>query len=309
MHVELRRPLTTDGLDDALPLRLTLVLLLLRPPEPGVLRGATWLLAVAMLVVPALLRSSYAWLGMGALVALRVVQEFPLADNHIYLLCYWCLALGLVHAVADSPAERAPLLGDASRWLIAGAFVCAVIWKGLLSAEFLDGRFFRVTLLVDDRFASLAQTAGGLDAAQLAQNRLALDPIPADVELLSGPTLVEPVALRVLAGALTWMGFTCEALIAAAFVLPRPRWLVRLRHPALWLFCVATYAIAPVAGFGWLLASMGMAHANDGRGGTAYRILCIGYAAAFVLVLIYAETPSVEWLLDGAAALRRTFWG
>ena len=31
------------------------------------------------------------------------------------------------------------------------------------------------------------------------------------------------------------------------------------RHAALMLFCITTYALAPVAGLGWLIATMGLA--------------------------------------------------
>src|SRR5262245_36297462 len=81
--------------DDATALRLTLLILLLRPPAAGALRGVTWLVAGAALVLPPLARQSWTWLMLAALVLVRLVQDWPLADNHIYLLAYWCFGLGL----------------------------------------------------------------------------------------------------------------------------------------------------------------------------------------------------------------------
>ena len=58
------------------------------------------------------------------------------------------------------------------------------------------------------------------------------------------------------------------------------------RHTSLLDFCVATYALAPVAGFGWLLATMGLAHCRPGQ-----RRLRGVYLAVFILILLYTEFP------------------
>ncbi len=34
-----------------------------------------------------------------------------------------------------------------------GTFLCAIVWKGVLAPDYLDARFFRVTLVTDERFA------------------------------------------------------------------------------------------------------------------------------------------------------------
>ena len=81
-------------------------------------------------------------------------------------------------------------------------------------------------------------------------------------------------------------------LVAAAFLAPGLRWLVGgARHGLLMAFCISTYAVAPVAGFGWLLAAMGLAQLeSDGHR------LRVAYVAVFSLIFIYAETPLVSWL-------------
>lgn len=289
----LRQPLrlAADALDERLPLRVTLVLLLIRPPEDPYLRGGVWLLAGAGLAVPALVTRAWLWCGLAALMLLRLASEFPLADNHLYLLMYWCLAIALALTTA-TPGET---LARSARWLVAATFTCAVLWKALLAPDFLDGRFFRVTLLTDDRFATVARAVGRLTEAQLAENREALLPLDAGVEVLDGPVLVEPPALRALGLGLTWGGALLEALLALAFLAPARLVPAAARHVLLLLFCAVTYAVAPVGGFGWLLAAMGMAQAG---GSPRWRA---AYVVACVLVLVYAETPLVSSLIGAFA--------
>jgi len=271
------------------PLRLTLVLLLLRPPAHDGLRAVTAILVVLSLVFVPFLRSPVVWLALAGAAAGRVIVEWPLADNHLYLLAYWCLGIGLALGTTDPPHT----LRRTSRWLIGTAFGCAIAWKALLAPDFLDARFFRVTLLTDDRFEALTRVVGGLSAAELDDDRQVLSPLPAGSEVVDGPVLVEPPALRTLAHALTWGGFGLEALVAAAFLASRPRWLPRVRHTALIAFCVVTYAIAPVGGFGWLLAAMGLAHTTSDQWPAR-----AAYVATFLLILGYAEGHVVRALLE-----------
>jgi hypothetical protein len=296
-------------IDEWTPLRLTLVILLLRPPGEGALRGITWLAAALALALPAIGRSSLTWLTLAALVLARLVADWPLADNHIYLLGYWCLGVGLCLGLrpANRPSISDPnstmrathathsttALAAMSRWLVGCTFLCAIVWKGVLAPDYLDARFFRVTLIADERFADLARTAGGLSDAQLRDNRTALQPLPAGAELLDGPILVEPPALRRLGLVLTWGGIALEAALAWAFLSAWPAALHRGRHVLLAAFALITYGAAPVAGFGWLLAAMGLAQCD--RRQHAPRLM---YVAVFVVVTIYTETPLVSALLN-----------
>lgn len=289
-------PVIADRLiDEAVPLRLTLLILLLRPPEDGSIRGLTWLVAGLALAVPALMRSSVTWLGLAGLVLARLVLDWPLSDNHIYLLGYWCLGVGLCFLLS-SPFTA---IADMSRWLAGSAFLCAVLWKGLLTPDFLDARFFRMTLVTDDRFADLSRAVGGLTDIQLETNRAAVVALPAGIEVLDGPVLMEPPALRRLGLVLTWGGFLLESLVAAALLSRRPAVLHRSRHVLLLTFASVTYAVAPVAGFGWLLMAMGLAQCR-----TQQRRLRAAYLSVFALITVYAETPLMHWFLASVADLR-----
>ena len=98
-----------------------------------------------------------------------------------------------------------------ARLLIGTAFLMAVIWKGVLSPDYLDGRFFRVTWLTDERFEDAVQLLGQLSPPQLEHNRVALQPSPREPSLLHQPTLDEPLAFRSLVLASTWGILIMEA--------------------------------------------------------------------------------------------------
>ena len=282
MWTRLLRPARDeDGVPDSV-LALTAIILLLRPLD--VWWVAPFVLAAACLsvVITAVRRAPITWLLVAVLVAARIVAVWPLADNHIYLLAYWCLAIGLALS-AETPAAT---LSASSRWLLGAAFALAVLWKAVLSPDYVDGRFFRVTLLTDERFADASLVFGGLSRDQMAENRSFLEPLPEGAELLNPPAFVEPPRLRAFAAAATWGGLTLETLIALLCLIPADGRIQLARHASLIAFCATTYALAPVAGFGWLLATMGLAQCRPTQ--VALRA---AYIASFVLILLYSEIP------------------
>ena len=195
---EFGRPTDSPHFDTAL--RLTAIALLLRPMGPWFVRPAILAAAVLVLIFPKALRQWQVWGALAVLTAIRIVNDWPLADNHIYLLGYWLFAVSLALRSPDA----ASTLADASRALIGLAFAFAVVWKVALSPDFLDGRFFRVTLVTDPRFAAVAQLIGGLSADQLKAAREAVALLPHGAELLDPPAMVEPARLRLFAMATTW---------------------------------------------------------------------------------------------------------
>jgi hypothetical protein len=269
-----------DGVPDIV-LSLTAIILLLRPLDTWWLSPFAPAIACLVIVNRAIRRAALTWCVLATLVAADVVSGWPLADNHIYLLAYWCLAI----ALALVGAASAVTLAASSRWLVGGAFAMAVVWKAVLSPDYIDGRFFRVTLLTDERFAEASLVFGGLTRQQMADNRRFLEALPEGAELLHPPAFAEPPRLRAFAAVATWGGVILEAIIALTWLLPG-RGLQSARHVTLLAFCVTTYALAPVAGFGWLLAAMGLAHCRPNQ-----RLLGGAYLAVFVLIMLYAEIP------------------
>jgi hypothetical protein len=277
----------TGALD--LVLRLTLLEILLRPMGFWAIRASLLLLAAIALLVPRILRAPLTWLCLSGLVAWELVDAWPLPDNHIYLLCYWCLAISL----ALISIEIHLTLAKASRLLLGLTFLFAVLWKAFLSPDYLDGRFFRVTLLQDERFEHTAMLFGGLQKEQLAENRHYLFPLPEGAELLEPPQLVEPIALTRLAKLFTWSALFMEAALAIILFIPLRERFTYLRHLFILGFCVTTYAFAPVAGFGWLVLVMGLALCRENQ--ERWRI---AYFITYLLVLVYSEIPWTQILYN-----------
>jgi hypothetical protein len=284
-----RRPHADGAAVPDVALRLTAIILLLRPLEvwwaaPFVLAGAV----LALLFAP-VRRSPIAWLVLALLIGAQIIEAWPTSDNHIYLLSYWCLAIGL----ALTTVSPATTLAASGAWLVGAAFAFAVLWKGVLSPDYLDGRFFRVTLLTDDRFADAVTLFGDVTAQQIRDARVFLQPLPEGAELADVDWFGEPPPLRLLANVATWGGLVLEGLVAALFLSPLRGRAVLARHVALMSFCVMTYALAPVLGFGCLLVVMGLAQCLPRE-----RALQTAYVSVFVLVLLYAEIPWAGVLAD-----------
>jgi hypothetical protein len=262
-----------DPMDVAL--RLTALDLLLRPVGGPHLRPLFVGIAAVLLLVPRGAPARAGWAALAALAAVRLVADWPLADNHAYLLAYWCLAVTL--SLGD-PEPRDALAVNARR-LVGLAFAFAVLWKAALSPEFADGTFLRVTLLADPRLGALAPLATGL----------APDELPTWRDWISGHAIVSeppgplPARLRVVAGLATAWTLALEAAVAAAFLARGPRWLARARDALLLAFCATTYAVLPVKGFGWLLLAMGAAQSPPER-----RRWRAAYAATFAWVGLWA---------------------
>jgi hypothetical protein len=268
--------------------QLTLISLLLARVGGLEVRAAILILAAAALLAPRLATSAALWLTLAALAAARIAFDWPLSDNHAYLLSYWCLALGLAFATA-SPARP---LARSARLLLGLVFALATLQK-LLSPDYVDATFFRYALVVDDRFEALGGLLGRGDEA-LARARALLEARPWEPPP-QGAAFEEPAALRAAAVAFTWATLALEGAVALAFLAPArlaPAW---LRDGSLLAFCVGTYAIAPVAGFGWLLLAMGAAQTEPTQVRTRWL-----YLAAFALLVVYRELP---WLALVGASL------
>ncbi len=278
----------TEPIDIAL--RLTLIVLLLRPMGPWFV-GAFVLLLALVGLLGAGLRAPATWLALAALIATRLVVDWPLPDNHVYLLTYWCLGIGIGLRLT----EPSRAIAQTGRQLLALAFVFAVLWKAVLSPDYRDGRFFAVTLLTDERFVDSVQLLAGLSEAQLDESREYLKPLPEGAELLHPPQLHATPRFQRLVQATTWGGLALESVVAILWLAPiRGRALLLARHGAILLFCLATYAVAPVAGFGWLLLVMGLANSA-----VEQRALRAAYVATFCVVLLYAEIPWASLAVTG----------
>jgi hypothetical protein len=278
------------ALDSAdLALRLTLLGLVLHPVGHEFIRPWILGMAGAGLLFPALLRQPTLWGALTLLTASRVALDWPLSDNHAYLLSYWCLAV----AISCCSKEQNRVLALNGRWLIALVFGFAVLWKGLLAPDFVDGTFFRVTLLVDPRFEALTQLVGGLSIEQIDAARAAFDRHSDGGALEAVAAATPSVWLDQLAMAITAWTLAIELAIAVTFCWWQGRGPSKQREAFLILFCVSTYSVATVEGFGWLLIAMGVAQCEADRVRTR-----IAFLATFALILFYREVSWLRWLAD-----------
>jgi hypothetical protein len=258
--------------------QLTCAGLLLAPIGAWWIRPFVLVLAVAALLAPGLAASAPLWAVLALAAALRVAADWPMSDNHGYLLAIWLTALAVAFG---GPRPRAVLARNA-RLLIGLAFALAVFQKAFVSPDYLDGTFFRWALAVDPRFEDLGRWLGR-GAEELERTRAWLSAAPG-APPPEGAAFVETPALRAAATLLTWATLAAEGAVALAFLCPRALALSRARDAALIGFCAATYAVAPVAGFGWLLLAMGVAQSDDPRARWPY-------LAVFALLALHREIP------------------
>ncbi len=278
-----------------LALRLTLLDLLLRPVGNWVLRPVFLAIAAIALIRPPWLRQPLPWLVLAAMAGARVLLDWPLADNHAYLLGYWCLAIAL--ALSTAVPDR--VLAINGRLLIGLVFLFACIWKCAGSGNYADGTFFEVTFLTDPRFEGFSRVAGGLDGDTYNELREFVQQHNDAGPALQPGSVEIPARFRTLAMAATVWNLFINSALAIAFLWPGGKRLSAIRHSLLLTYCTITYAIATVDGFGWLLLAMGAAQCT-----LAEKRTRIAYVLVFIAIVFYREIPWADEvflpLLQGA---------
>lgn len=262
-----------------LALRLTLLDLLLRPVGDPAVRPLTVAFAAFGLLVPGQFRSKFVWIPLAFLTGLRVFLDWPLPDNHAYLLFYWCLAISIVLFSRD-PGRCLSFNG---RMMIGLAFAFSVLWKVFLSGDFMDGRFFRIAMLTDRRFEGFTQLVGGLTVAELENLKWFVSQhVDGQIPFSGSEIPDQPARFVMVSQLLAYWTVFIESAVALLFLVPGERGLSRFRDFFLVVFCLTTYSVATVEGFGWLLIAMGVSQCGDGRKGARFL-----YVAAFFLIIFY----------------------
>jgi len=272
-----------------LAMRLTLLALLWKPVGQAWTRPTITLLAGTGLLFAAPRRSALFWAALLALAVWRVVDAWPLGDNHSFLLCYWLLAIALATRARDADAA----LAWNGRALVGLVFAFATLWKVVLSPDYLDGRFFGVTLLDDERLEAATRLAADLDESELARLRALVREHEDGVRVPGPDDPALPPRLVASSELLTFALVALELAVAVIFLVPARFGLARARDPALLFFAGTVYALAPVEGFGWLLLSMGVAQSEPRQVRTRR-----AYAAVFAIVLLATRWPWLEALAD-----------
>jgi len=266
--------------------RLTCLTLLLSPIGDWYVRPVVLCLGAAGLLFQQLWRSRWLWLGLAVLTNLRALADWPLADNHAYLLGYWCVALAVATWTDDLQS-----LSRNARLLIGLTFAFAA-WQKWTTSNYTNDVFFLTTFLLDSRFEDFVVlfTSVTYDQIDAAREYLQGD-YRGGASSESFPFEL-PMSLLLLARASTVWNLLDQALIAVAFLAPSAVCPGRARDALLVLFCLVTYAAAPVASFGWLLLSMGI---SQSRGSSSVRAWYLG---AFAALVFYYEVPWAGILVD-----------
>lgn len=278
------RGLVEDMQPLELAARLSLLALLFTHIGSWGIRPFVLLLAGYGLLAPGAWRSPLLWLALTGLTGWRVQVDWPLADNHAYLLVYWCLALSIAMTATDS----AKILAHHARWLIGLVFVFAVIQKWS-TANFVDGTFFATLYLLDPRFEDMTVLLTPLTYADIDSARQVM---AADFRSVTHAVLpfAVPASLRAVASFSTWWSLLEQTAVALCFLAPAGSWLYQRRDLFLILFCLTAYAVAPVSGFGWLLIAMAVSQSSVGRVRAVYLL-------SFALLAVYYYMPWASGLV------------
>ena len=271
--------------------KLTLLALLLSPVGHWYIRPFTLGLSVMGLLIPGLWRSPSLWAALALLTGIRFYIDWPSADNHAYLLSYWCLAF----AVSGWLGNRDVLFSNA-RYLVALTFGFAALQKWI-SPDYLNGVFFLVTFFLDERFEEFVVLFSSVTFEQIDLAR----------EYLEGDYRSSPAPESlpfVIPGSMWWLAILSTAwnlleqtLIAIAFLVPKDSRLGRIRDPLLLLFCFTIYAVVPVVSFGWLILAMGLAQCDEKSATIRY-----WYMGAFFALIFFYEVPWAEVLNTAISA-------
>lgn len=265
--------------------KLTLLALLLSPVGNWFIRPFTLGLSVMGLLIPGLWRSAYLWLALALCTGMRFYLDWPSADNHAYLLSYWCLAFAI-----STWLGRKEVLFKNARYLVALTFGLAALQKWL-SPDYLNGVFFLITFFLDDRFEEFVVLFSSVTFEQID---IAREYLEGDYRSNPAPDslpFVIPSSLWWLAILSTAWNLFEQTLIAIAFLAPRDSHLGYIRDPLLLLFCFTIYAVVPVVSFGWLILAMGIAQ-SDGKS----TMLRYWYTGAFFALIFFYEVPWAQVL-------------
>lgn len=271
---------------------LTLVLLLLYPVGPEPVRIGLQLGSVAGLVYPPLQRTSGYWGILAAGMGLGCFLLWHDADNHKYLITYWCLALGL-SCRADDPARAVRIN---ARLLIGLCFLWAVVWK-LRTPDFLTGEYYQFAMLTDERLFSVGQLFSGMSPDVYVQNQEAVNRLTEYASTLDRVSFEGVAVLRPLSLVLVAWTLLVESWIVISHLWPTSsksssKWGARSQYASLLVFIATTYAAAHVGGYAWILTIMGLAQVRAAH--AAWRLLYLGGLA---LVIVYQFGP-IEHLVQ-----------
>jgi len=259
---------------------LTILLTLFFPFDAWYFQITAQLLAIVFVLHPRAAASPLFWYLLALLGSFAIIEHWQPVDNHKYLLVYWLWGL-VAAAFFSRDDDRDLILRRTARFMICFIMLGAVVQK-TISGSYLDATMFEVILLTDPRFEGLLAVLG-IDRHDLALSQALYNDLRAPVPVIAGGEAIMPAdeRLKAMAVAFTWLDYVIQAVVGVLFLLPGER-IERFAHLSLVVFILFIYFIAPVLGFGWLIAILGIALAH-GR----FPRLTLGYLASFIVLISY----------------------
>lgn len=235
-----------------------------------------------------LLLNGWFWLGIAALATARILYLWHDVDNNGFIYFYWLWILVIAHYV-DEDGFKNDIVQFNARYFLVFIMLLAVVRK-VTSGTYLDGSFFELVMLTDERFRGFL-TLFGVDQAVLSGGSLAIKLLKNPYVAVTDNTVLlgTNAYIRFLAKLVTWYDLLIQLLIGAAFLIRRPSADI-IGHIALLVFIFTAYFAAPVIGFSWILAIMGIALAKK-----PYPNIAMVYLLSFGVMTMY-EVPWQAWV-------------
>jgi len=268
---------------------LTLFMVLIFPFPHWLFYITGDLALLLFLVYPRAIRSALFWFVLSLAATFVVIRDWHAVDNHKYLFLYWLWILCFCHLLAEPQRQRHILLINA-RFFLCFVFLASAAQK-LASPTYRSGEMFEYYLYADSRFTAFAKLIG-IDPSvpDAVQKRIALFRSPYSKPVDNELELPGTDRARVAALILTWWDAALQLLIGL-MLLFRLRATDQAAHVLLLLFIFTTYLPAPVFGFGWILAIMGLTLAKQN-----FPKIAAVYMIAFVAIIFY-QMPWRDWVL------------
>lgn len=239
---------------------LTLPLLILYVDDHWYIKIPIVIASLLGLFFSPLRNSSYLWFILACFMGAGVFYNWQAADNHKYLITYWCTAIFLTQFF--NTGEHA--LKISARYLVGLAFLFAAIWK-VITPDFLNGDFFEYTFLFDERFRDKLETFGLLHNEASKFNTLAREALVVYDSQFTTVDLLTSYPLKILADTMVWWTMALEGLVTILFLLPAKYRITQWGDILLVVFLLTTYLIAPVIGFGWVIGTMAFTQCDKSR--------------------------------------------
>ena len=275
--------------EELYPLILSLSLLLLL-----MFSGMHWFtriplaaLSISAFIWKDLVHQSKFWFLAFCFVAFEVAFFWYDADNHKFLTAYWLLSLSIVCGLPY--AKRMQTLAIHARAYLVLCMGFAVAWK-FINKDFTDHSFFEFTLLTDGRFQYFTKYLTGMTLKDLNANQDLLGGIMKSSQYALA--LKKNATVSQLAALMTYFVLAIELMIPLSFLFFPKR---TFPHLILISFMLATYPIATVVGFAWLLIIFAISLCDR----PSQAPLRMAYCVLFVLTQSFRSEmgPLFEFLL------------